>query len=496
MKKVVNSAAAASSTKKDGQQFKKSHVAMCRNVFKEFSDADFYGSKATHIYFYNRVDEKAVHEFRKELYEAQRPKAANTNVKSKPKPIVVHIHSPGGDGHLGITMANFLRESAVPVAVVVDGYACSAITPLFVSSVYRVVHEFSFVLLHEGSIGFGDSNVKFGKASFLVNKVIGGLEGEYKKIYTSNSKIPKDVMDDLLQRDLYMNASTCMKYKMADRMIGINKEKGMAMWREYVAKNPDYNVPADPLRWSAGLNHLYNYNNSVVDIKTGDEVLQAILSAVKPMQAVMQDASGASPRPVVLHTNMYSTPYQSRWFDIAPLLIRAFLIPTPVIGVIDSDIDLLQALPCILAHKRYMYSNTNLYVMLTHYHSANNIYYHDIKANTDMLRTTLKQILTKYTRFPQERLDKLFEDRVMLSAKECKEYGFVDDIIEPFTREEHGHEGHEREGENAAAGRHEGGKAKRKTKAAPRGKRGGARQLVQGGGCSCSQGLPIDYIDH
>jgi ATP-dependent protease ClpP protease subunit len=107
-----------------------------------------------------------------------------------------------------------------------------------------------------------------------------------------------------------------------------------------------------------------------------------------------------------------------------------------VIGVIDSDIDLLQALPCLLAHKRYMYSNTAMYITLQHYHQGRQVYYHDIKANTDMLRQALKVLIKEYApRFPLDKLERLFEDRMRLTAEECKAYGLVDEIIEPFMRD-------------------------------------------------------------
>lgn len=465
---------------------KGTYVRACRAVFKDWTDADFYGPKATHLFFYGHVSEKTVQDFRKELYDANKPRVSNTNVKSKPKPIVVHLHSPGGDGYLGITLANFLRECSVPVAIVVDGYACSAVTPMLVSGAYRVVHDFSFVMFHEGSLSMYGTE-KMGQVKFIVNKAVEGLVAEYTKLYKGNTKVPKDVLDNMLHRDLYMDAATCIKYGVADRLIHITQERSAEMWKGYIAQNPDFAVPDDPLRWSTGLNHLYNYNNGVTKMETGDEIMQAILNAVRPMQAIMVDASGAAAKPVVLHTNMYTTPYQARWMDVAPLLIRVFLLPAPVVGVIDSDIDLLQALPCIMAHKRYMYSNTAIYVTLQHYHEGSRTtYYHDIKANTDMLRGVMKSLLKAFApRFPEDKLNKLFEDRVRLSAEECKAYGLVDDVIVPFMRDMD-----DGEGDGAIGGRKR-TSGQKKTVVVRRKRQGG-----QSGGCACSQGLPIEYIDH
>ena len=230
-------------------------ISKATSIFKSWAPQDFYGPKASHIFYYGRVDSTNVQEFRLQLHEASTNIKTDEGVNSKPKPIVIHIHSPGGDGDLGITLSNFLREVPVPVAVVVDGYACSAITPLVVSAAYRVMHDFSFVMFHEGSLNI-NNYVKDSEAEFYVNELVRGLTYEYKRVYELNSSIPNDVLEDMLTRDIFMSSDVCLKYNVVDRVISLDKKSCMERWSEYIKTYPDINLTSNPLTWKINMNHL------------------------------------------------------------------------------------------------------------------------------------------------------------------------------------------------------------------------------------------------
>lgn len=414
-------------------------------VFKSWSDSDFYSNKATHLFFYGKVDANKVQILRKELYDASKVTKTNSGVNVKPRPIVIHVHSPGGNGELGITMANFLREVPVPIAVVVDGYACSAATPLLVAASYRVLHEFSFVMFHEGSIVFNDGLWRDSEAKHYIKDYMGTIDDVYKKFYTDNTKVPKDVLENMLSRDIFMNAKTCLKYKVVDRIIPINKISSFKRWGSYMSQYPDLRLTNDPKSWKVTLNHLFNYDNT----KVGE--IEALLDVIKPMQAVMTEKSSNLPTPIVLHSNHYMAP-RPYLFDVSTIMIHVNLMRVPVIGVIDSNVDLLQALPCIMAWKTYMYDNTFLDISLVYNHRDLPMYYYDdIKHNTEMIRVALIKILRQYTKMPESVLTTLFDKRQTLSAKLCKEYGLVDDIVSSISR------------------------------------------VNIKGGCSCSQGLAYDF---
>ena len=39
------------------------------------------------------------------------------------------------------------------------------------------------------------------------------------EIYTKYTKIPKTVLKDLLKKDIYLDAKTCLKYGLVDKII-------------------------------------------------------------------------------------------------------------------------------------------------------------------------------------------------------------------------------------------------------------------------------------
>jgi ATP-dependent protease ClpP protease subunit len=431
---------------------------MADAIFKKWNDYDFYGPKATHVFLYGQITSHIVQRFRTELHEACKVKTnKNTKIQLHPKPIVVHIHSPGGDASLGIAMANFIREVPVPLAIIVDGYACSAVTPLLVASPYRIMHEFSFVLLHGISIKLEGAykNDEMGS----MQSSMGAMDKEYRKIYEINCKIPKTELDTFFSRDMFTNAENCKKYHIVDRIIYLSKETSFKRWDAYAKQNPNTSINNNPLSWKMNLNHLFNYGNANADAdanvntRNSANSQKAMLNLIKPMHKIMTNQEAGSPMPVVLHTNLYMTP-KSYIFDIAALMVHVFCMKVPVIGVIDSNIDILKAIPCIMSWKRFMYDNATISISLAYTHNdLPGHYYDDIKYNTELIRSTLKRLFKQYTKLPEGIANKLFEKRIMLDAKQCKAYGFIDEIISSNKRQ---------------------------------------GIAMTGGNCTCSQGLPLN----
>lgn len=403
-------------------------------IFKGWKDEDFYGPKAFHIYLYGIISAQSVQDFRVQLHEACKPVKSAQGLNLKPRPVVIHLHSPGGAATLGITLANVIREVSVPLAVVVDGYACSAATPLLVSASYRVMHEFSFALFHEVSVMFDNVPVKNVDLGFIAEN-IDGMIREYKRIYSLNTNITQTQLDELILRDIFLDAKFCAKNKVVDRVIQLSKAKSHARWKEYMDTYPDINITKNPLSWKPFLNHLFSHESTnTLMLSSADANAEALLRIIKPMHLVQQDQSASTPTPIVLHTNTFFTPTE-RWFDMATLMIHVYSMPVPVVGIIDSNIDIMKAIPTIMSHKRYMYDNAYINISLLYTHqSTGGKYYHDIKYNTEVLRSTLQSLLRQYTRMPASMLDTLFDKRINLSAKECKDYGLVDDIITPKQR--------------------------------------------------------------
>lgn len=80
------------------------------------------------------------------------------------KPIHIYINSPGGSVTEGLVLCDLIDKTTTPVLIEVMGYAYSMAGYIAMAgknnpNVRRVCHNFSFGLIHAGSVGYsGDAN--------------------------------------------------------------------------------------------------------------------------------------------------------------------------------------------------------------------------------------------------------------------------------------------------------------------------------------------------
>ena len=103
-----------------------------RRFWDALPDADFFGPKVRHVYMYSSVSTGSALALRDEL----------TCSKDR-RPIVVHVHSYGGDMDAENWILSMFDRVCVPLCVMVDGVSASAATILSVLAPYRVVTPLS-----------------------------------------------------------------------------------------------------------------------------------------------------------------------------------------------------------------------------------------------------------------------------------------------------------------------------------------------------------------
>jgi ATP-dependent protease ClpP protease subunit len=385
------------------------------DFFSELEDHEFYSDRVTHIYFYDEVSPESVANLQSAIHDAQGSKVEN-NISFSPKPIVLHLDSPGGDASYGLSLVNTLSEIRVPFAVVVDGYACSAITPLLVSAPYRVMNEYSMVLIHEG---YSANRGKDGNYNFT-QEIFDKYHQRYMQIYRENTKISEEMLQDLVTRDKFMGSKDCLKLEIVDRVLVFNKEDEKKAMKKYYKEHKEYDIPKNELLLKSNLNHIFSVNKNI------DEIVAKML---------FYSIGGDHVKPIVFHINQNSEDVYSL-HEMVALMVNVHMIRVPTIGVIDNGIDIISAIPYITCQKRYIYEGTIMYINLLSYHleQGENIYYKDMIENFELYRKIIFSILGTYTRIPKRILTTLFEKRVIFSAQECLEYGLVDDIIKVQTR--------------------------------------------------------------
>jgi ATP-dependent protease ClpP protease subunit len=169
------------------------------------------------IYFYSGVTRQDNLQLNKLLLSTgQRMESVKTcySLEETPK-IYLHINSYGGSVFAGFSSVDYIKNSTVPVVSIVDGCAASAATIMSVVAHERLIHEHSFMLIHQLSSGmwgkYEAMKDDMKNNELLMKKII--------NVYQENTKIPKSKISDILKRDLWWDAKTCLKYGLVDDII-------------------------------------------------------------------------------------------------------------------------------------------------------------------------------------------------------------------------------------------------------------------------------------
>ena len=144
----------------------------------------------------------------------------NTLSTDFPAKIFLHINSYGGSVFAGLSAVDYIANSRIPVVSVIDGCAASAATLMSVVADERYMSEHSFMLIHQLS------STMWGKYEDLKDDMKNNekLMEAIKGIYVEHTKIPKRKLNQILKRDLWFDARTCLKYGLVDDIITRREE--------------------------------------------------------------------------------------------------------------------------------------------------------------------------------------------------------------------------------------------------------------------------------
>jgi len=168
------------------------------------------------IYFYSEVNRPKNLELNKNLVTL-----GNTlynrgqSLQVDPGRIFLHINSFGGSVFAGMSSVDYILNSKVPVTTIIDGCAASAATIMSVVGHHRVMHKHSFMLIHQISSAmwgkFEDMKDDMKNSELLMETII--------KIYEEHTRIPRSELKEILKRDIWWDAKTCLDYGLVDEII-------------------------------------------------------------------------------------------------------------------------------------------------------------------------------------------------------------------------------------------------------------------------------------
>tara|TARA_R100001594_G_scaffold43382_1_gene75526 strand:+ start:1061 stop:1696 length:636 start_codon:yes stop_codon:yes gene_type:complete len=169
------------------------------------------------VYFYSEVTRPKIMVLNKTLTNLNTNLINQANLLNKDldSNIFLHINSFGGSVFAGLSAMDYIKSSSVPVVTCVEGCAASAATLMSVVGTHRVIRKNSFMLIHQLSSGMWGKYEEMKDAmenNDLFMRII-------TDVYEEHTKIPKKKLKEILKRDLWLDAETCLDYGMVDEIV-------------------------------------------------------------------------------------------------------------------------------------------------------------------------------------------------------------------------------------------------------------------------------------
>ncbi len=181
-------------------------------------DDDKIYIKENHLYFHTDVNQESCEQVKKLMrtYASKFNKIRKTHtcVKIQPKPLYLHIYSPGGDVYAGLALYDYVMEyrEHIPIYTVVEGIAASAATFIAVAGTKRFITPSSYMLIHQLSTfmhgNFEQLKDEFDNSKKLMDKIM--------NIYSEHTTITKKRIPKILKHDLIWDADECVDNGLVD----------------------------------------------------------------------------------------------------------------------------------------------------------------------------------------------------------------------------------------------------------------------------------------
>ncbi len=183
---------------------------------EEAEDESSVETSGCKIFYYSEVNRDSVLSLNRQLIDLSNKLLNASNVYEIPVPhIKLHINSGGGSLLDGFAAVDYIKACKAPVHSIIDGSAASAATLMSVVAQKRSIHKHSFMLIHQLSGGM------WGKYEDIVDDFKNSTRfmETINTIYTQHTKIPAKELKEMLKRDLWFDAKTCLKYGLVDEII-------------------------------------------------------------------------------------------------------------------------------------------------------------------------------------------------------------------------------------------------------------------------------------
>lgn len=132
-----------------------------------------------------------------------------------PQPIILFIHSYGGDLEQAFFFCDLCETSHVPIITVATGVAMSAGLLIFLSGKRRYTYPHSQLLIHSGSASFGGTAEQIEEAQKNYKKQI----NQMRDYILGHTKIDEKLFNKNKAKDWYVNGDDIISLGIADKVI-------------------------------------------------------------------------------------------------------------------------------------------------------------------------------------------------------------------------------------------------------------------------------------
>ena len=179
---------------------------------------EFVRVQGSDIYFHCEVCELSVLELNMKLKNLETEllhKYIDLGITRRPE-IRIFIRSDGGDIHAGLSAMDCIKSiRRVKVRTIADGVCASAATFILLGGRSRHMMRNSYIMIHQlnmdGTWGkFEDYKDQLANLQQFMDR--------FREIYLSETFIPVEKLEEILKRDIYMNARKCLDWGIVDNL--------------------------------------------------------------------------------------------------------------------------------------------------------------------------------------------------------------------------------------------------------------------------------------
>jgi ATP-dependent Clp protease protease subunit len=142
--------------------------------------------------------------------------------KNKMKKLVVYLNSPGGAAHQGMAITDefriFQEECDIPIIIEARGLVASAAIPVLASGSKRICSRNTMFLIHPAALlkwGFFSETLKDLESQATMIRM---LRENYANILVKHTKLTKEQVFNMMEKDTWFTAQTAKEYGLVDKI--------------------------------------------------------------------------------------------------------------------------------------------------------------------------------------------------------------------------------------------------------------------------------------